>query len=99
MSTSKLFRPTPKSSLPSALKSAMTTDRRLPSDKFVLLKLIDVEGIVTEKKVGFEVTLVPGFVTVIVAVLELAISDARMAAVNCDLDTKVVALGPPFQFT
>jgi hypothetical protein len=40
-----------------------------------------------------------GFTTVTKAVLALAMSEARMLAVNCELLTKVVARSLPFQFT
>ena len=40
-----------------------------------------------------------GFTTVTEAVLAMAMSEARMLAVNCESLTKVVARGLPFQFT
>src|SRR6266581_1487866 len=57
-------------------------------------------GLVTEKKTALD-SPPPGlgFTTVTEAVLAMAMSEARMLAVNCEVETNVVARAPPFQFT
>src|SRR5438552_6092145 len=92
---------TAKSSLPSPLRSAVAGycgDE--PAGMSVRLKKNEAVDIVIGKKTALERP--PpglGFTTVIEAVLAVAMSDARMLAVNWEPLTKVVARGLPFLFT
>jgi hypothetical protein len=93
---------TAKSSLPSPLKSPTATDcGALPVPKLDGARsAIEELGVVTEKKITFEVP--PpglGFTTVTEAVPAWAMSEARILAFNREELTRVVALGLPFQFT
>ena len=92
---------TAKSSLPSSLKSAVVTPLASePAGKSDLLSKTEEVASVIGKNSTFDM-LPPGlgFTTVTEAVLAVAMSEARMVAVNCELFTKVVARALPFQFT
>ena len=53
-----------------------------------------------KKNTTFEVPpLGLGLTTVTEAVLAVAMSEARIVVVNCEVDTNVVTRAPPFQFT
>src|ERR1700688_3946081 len=90
------------SSLPSPLKSAVATaigEVPAASADGTLHEAKEV-GLVVSKSTTFDAP--PpgvGLTTVIDAVLALAMSEARMVAVNCELLTTVVARDVPFHFT
>src|SRR6266513_986198 len=92
---------TTKSSLPSPLRSAVAgKSGDEPAGMSVRLKNNEAVDIVIGKKTALERP--PpglGLSTVTEAVLAVAMSDARMLTVNCELLTNVVARAPPFQFT
>src|SRR5271169_5922662 len=93
---------TAKSSLPSPLKSptAAESGPEPAGNADVALSATEEVGLVISKKIALEVP--PpgvGLKTVTEAVLNLATSLARMAAVSFELLTKVVARAPPFHFT
>ena len=92
---------TAKSSFPSPLKSPVTTEMELvPAGKSDLRIETEEAGFVTSRNVSFEVP--PpgvGFVTVTVAVVDLAMSVARISTFNCDPLTNVVTRALPFHFT
>src|SRR6266550_8328989 len=89
---------TTKSSLPSPLKSPVTTEPGPAPKSNGLLSTIEEVGIVTSKKTTFEVS-PPGLTTFTEALPGLAMSEEKIFAVNRDLLTKVVPRALPFQFT
>ena len=87
-------------SFPSPLRSAATIQGLTGLPKLVVVNVIWENGLVMPRNTGVE-TPPPGLglLTVTVPVPADATSDAEIAAVNCELLTKVVVLGLPFQFT
>ena len=86
--------------MPSPLKSPAVAVSALlvPMTELSCIVTEDVE-LVTRKYIMLEIPPGLGLTTVTEAVVAVAMSEARMLAVNCELFTKVVARALPFQFT
>src|SRR5438874_7286086 len=93
---------TARSNFPSLLKSSASTDELagVPAAYVDRSRETEDDALLTGRNTTFDEP--PpglGFITVIEPVFAVAMSDARMLAVNCELLTKVVVRALPFQFT
>ena len=92
---------TARSSFPSPLKSPTATETGVIPVAYsdVVNETEDVGPVIGKKTALDSPPPGLGFTTVTEAVLAIAMSEARMLAVNSEPLTKVVARGLPFQFT